>query len=316
MKGLQPIRLAGYQGGASILTAALTSLARNLDGGGVCIPHLQSDVTAYGESATSLFRSVENGERHIAYMASGYLSARVPELMVLDLPFTIRDRGAALAALDGEAGRVLREAVAARSNYHVLAFWDNGFRHISNAVRPIRHPSDCEGLVIRTLDSEVYRATLASLGFRPVTTDVMDLVRVVQEGTVHAQENPLTNLLSFELWRFHSHVTLTGHFFGVLLLVCQKQWYESLSPGQREELQHAVDDATAQQRRAAREQDHIALDRLRRHGVQLVAPDAVDHAAMRACTEAVRRRYAARLPASLLQAYTGCPDPDTVFASG
>ena len=82
------LNLAGYQGGASILTVALTALARRLNEGAVGTPHLLPDVTSCGESAASLFRSIEAGERHIGYMASGYLSARVPELAVLDLPFS------------------------------------------------------------------------------------------------------------------------------------------------------------------------------------------------------------------------------------
>ena len=135
---------------------------------------------------------------------------------VLDLPFSVQDRAAALAALDGHAGDLLRDAVARQSGFHVLAFWDNGFRHISNAVRPLRSPADCQGLVIRTLDSELYRQALGALGFKAITTDVKELVRVVQDGTVQAQENPLTNLLAFDLWKHHPHVSMSGHFFGVL----------------------------------------------------------------------------------------------------
>jgi len=299
------VHLAGYQGGASILTAALTTLARRLEHGSIGTPHLLPDVTEAGESAASLFASLEKGERQIGYMASGYLSARVPELAVLDLPFSVQDRAAAFAALDGTAGTLLRQAVSRQSGLHVLAFWDNGFRHVSNAVRPIRTPADCQGLVIRTLDSALYRRTLDALGFEAITTDVKDLVRVVQDGTVQAQENPLTNLLTFELWRHHPHVSLTGHFFGVLLLVAPRAWYETLDAGQREELQAAVDEATRQQRRSAAAQDETALERLRGHGVQVLGPQAIDLQALRSATQAVRAQSLAGLPAALVHAYLG-----------
>lgn len=303
MKTPSSLHLAGYQGGASILTAALTHLARRLDGSSVGTPHLLTDVTALGQSAGSMFDSIERGERQIGYMASGYLSARVPELAVLDLPFSVADRSAALAALDGNAGDMLREAVARQSGFHVLAFWDNGFRHISNAVRPLRAPADCDGLVIRTLDSELYRRALGALGFTAITTDVKDLIRVVQDGTVQAQENPLTNLLSFDLWQHHPHVSLTGHFFGVLLLVCPRSWHEQLDPTQREELQVAVDEATAKQRSSAAAQDVTALARLRAHGVQVIPAESMDVAALRQATAAVRQQYLGSLPAELVRAY-------------
>lgn len=297
------VQVAGYQGGASILTQALAQLVAQLDGGPLGPAQLQADVTAAGETAGALFNSVETGQRQIGYLASGYLSARVPELAVLDLPFAIEDRRAALAALDGEAGAMLREAVARQSGFHVLAFWDNGFRHISNAVRPLRSPADCAGLVIRTLDSQLYRDALGALGFQALTTDVKELVRVVQDGTVQAQENPLTNLLTFELWKHHPHVSLSGHFFGVLLLVCPRAWFAGLDRAQRQALQAAVAEATALQRQSAAAQDASALARLATHGVQVLGRDALDLPAMQRATAEVRQRCLASLPAELVRAY-------------
>lgn len=298
------IRLAGYQGPGSILTSALSRLSEGLQtsrAGLSCDTEI--DVTANDETANALFTSVENGSRHVCYMASGYLSARVPELGVLDLAFSVTDRAQALAALDGDAGHFLAAAVAQQTAYQVLGFWDNGFRHISNSVHPIRAPQDCQGLVIRTLDNAGYRAALAALGFVPRTTDVKDLVRVVSAGEVQAQENPLTNLLNFSLWRHHPFVSLTGHYFGVLLLVCNRAWFNALTTQQ----QHAVSDAatavTRHQRQLAAEADALALSELRSHGVEVLAPQELDMAALRAATVSVNRSARARLPPALLQAY-------------
>ena len=299
-----PIILAGYQGEASILTASLRALAEGLEAAGWDGPvELVPDVTQTGERAAELFASLEAGSRQVGYMASGYLSHRVPELDVLDLPFAVADRTQALAALDGAAGQLLRQAVERATGLRVLAFWDNGFRHVSNAVRPLRTPADCQGLVIRTLDSAAYREALAALGFEPMTTDVKDLVRVVASGTVQAQENPLTNLLTFSLWRHHPHVSLTGHFFGVLLLVCPRPWHEALDATQLRALDAAVAAATSTQRALAQHQDETALTALRAHGVQVLPPQELDMPALRAATTAVSQARRARLPTELVQAY-------------
>jgi TRAP-type C4-dicarboxylate transport system substrate-binding protein len=299
----QAVQLAGYQGDGSILTASLNSLARGLDGSGLAA-EVEADVTRRGGTVASLLASVESGERQVAYAASSYLSARVPELGVLDLPFSVTDRAAALRALDGEAGSLLREAVARRTGFHVLAFWDNGFRHLTNAVRPLRTPADCAGLVIRTLDSEHYRALLAALGFTPVTTDVKELVGAVESGAVQAQENPLTNFVGFGLWRHHPHVSLSGHLFGVLLLLCPPRWFEALPPSQRAALEEAVAGATARQRELAAGQDRDALATLRTHGVAVLGPDEIDLPAMRTATEALAARQRRALPAHLLNTYS------------
>ena len=300
------LRVAGYQGPSSILTQGLACLVKTLNSNG-----WKSDidwlpnVTDHQEKAADLFASIENGSRHIGYMASGYLSARVPELEVLELPFTVDNRETALSALDRSAGEMLTKAVGQKTGFHVLGFWDNGFRHLSNAVRPIQHPTDAVGLKIRTLDSSLYRATLDAIGFQALTSDVKDLVAWIQQDVVQAQENPLTNYMGFELWKHHPYVSLTHHFFGVLLLVCPLAWYDMLNQEERELLAHAVTTSTALQRQLAAEQDAITLARMQEMGVKVLSKDALDLKAFYKCVELVSLNARAQIPKDLLVAYLG-----------
>lgn len=300
------LRVAGYQGHSSILTQGLACLVKTLKSEG-----WQSDidwlpnVTDHQEKAADLFASIENGSRHIAYMASGYLSARVPELEVLELPFTVDNRETALSALDRSAGEILTKAVREKTGFHVLGFWDNGFRHLSNAVRPIQHPKDAAGLKIRTLDSSLYRATLDAIGFKALTSDVKDLVAWIQQDVVQAQENPLTNYMGFELWKHHPYVSLTHHFYGVLLLVCPLAWFQTLTQEERQLLAHAVNASTALQRQLAAEQDAIALARMNEIGVNVLTKDALDMQAFHKCVEWISFNASAQIPKDLIAAYLG-----------
>jgi TRAP-type C4-dicarboxylate transport system substrate-binding protein len=264
---------------------------------------VELDVLATGETAGSLFKSVAEGRREVNYMASGYLSEQVSELGVLDLPFHVTDRAAAFRSLDGEAGAMLRAAVAAKSNLRVLAFWDNGVRHVSNRVRPIRTPADCAGLVCRTIDSALYRASLAALGFVPRTTDVQVLRQVVADGEVDAQENPISNSNHFEIWKHHQHMSLTGHFFGIMLLVCNARWFEALGPAQQQAVAVAAQGVTEYQRKSAAQEDEDGVAFLRTKGVAVVLPQEIDLAAMRACCAPVAAQACANLPAELVAAY-------------
>lgn len=298
--------VAGYQGPSSILTQGLACLVQTLKSEGWksdidWIPN----VTDHQEKAADLFASIENGSRQIGYMASGYLSARVPELEVLELPFTVDNRETALSALDRSAGEILTQAVAQKTGFHVLGFWDNGFRHLSNAVRPIQHPTDAVGLKIRTLDSALYRATLDAIGFQALTSDVKDLVGWIQQNVVQAQENPLTNYMGFELWKHHPYVSLTHHFYGVLLLVCPKAWYDTLDPEERQLVAHAVNTATALQRQLAADQDAITLVRMHDIGVKVLNKDALDMRAFHQCVESISSNARAQIPKELIAAYLG-----------
>ena len=304
MSNLAAVSLGGYQGSGSILSASLTSLEQSLKACELFGPITTAlDVTAQGETAGQLFQSVNLGTRQICYAASGYLTAYASDLAALDLPFTVKNREAALAALDHSAGQWLSDQLGQNSSFKVLGFWDNGFRHISNSVRPLRTPTDMQGLKIRTLDSAIYRESLNALGFTAVTTDVSELKRVLKSGEVQAQENPLTNYNNFKIYENHPYVSLTGHFFGVLLLVCNRQWFDSLSAKQQHAVDAAAARATQQQRTLAAQQDSALLTELAQRGVQIISSSDLDMGAMRSVTAHIIERERQTLSKPMVQHY-------------
>lgn len=301
------LRIGGYQGPKSILTAGLARFAGALSetlGDAMAIDRLD-DVTDAGIPARDLFSGIETGAFQAGYMASGYLTAKVPELAVIDLPFSQTDRHAAYAALDGGAGRALRAAIHDRTGYRLLGFWDNGFRHLTNRAHPIRTCADCAGLVVRTLDNRIYQETMAAMGFAPVVTDVKDLREAVMTGRVDAQENPLTNSVVFELYQKHRHLSMTGHFFGAALFVCNADWFAGLPRASQQAVQDAADLATAEQRARAEAQDTEALAVLEGEGVAILRPEELDMAGFRAACAPIVARERAKLDPSLVAAYLG-----------
>ena len=215
----------------------------------------------------------------ICYFSASYLAARVPSLALFDRPFHFTDRDATYALLDGETGRQMSDEVARLTGFRVLAFWDNGFRHISNRRHPIRRPADCEGLRIRTLDNAQHQALFRRLGFEPVFIDIKDLVRAASDGTIDAQENPLTNIVNFELHRYHRFVSLTAHLLGVVLLLVNRARFDAWPGELRAAVQAAAAIATAAQRRDAAAEDDLCYRQLLAEGVQFVAPEQLDRAA-------------------------------------
>jgi TRAP-type transport system periplasmic protein len=294
-KGIK-LRLGGYQGMASVHTRGLQALASTFEQRmGEGTTSLIPSVTDHGHKASDLLTLTENGELDICYFASSYLAARVPALGVLDMPFQVEDRAHAFLKLDGDGGDRLVEAVADATGFRVLAFWDNGFRHISNAVRPIRHPDDCRGLTLRTLDNALHQEIFASFGFKPRFIDVKDLPRAVQTREVDAQENPLTNLVNFNLHKTHRHVSLTAHFFGVALLLVSKAAFDGWPLEFRQALAEAIASATVTQREAAAAEDVTCMDVLKKDGGEVVAPEDIDRDAFRAAVSGIIQRETDRI---------------------
>ncbi len=302
------IRLSGYQGAASVHTRGLLHLANLLSSAGLD-PEIVENVTAGGMTAKALFDDTERNEANLCYMASGYLTARVPSLAILDLPLTVSDRLRAHEALDGSTGQILSAEIARATDFHVLGFWDNGVRHMSNRLRPIRTPEDCSGLVIRTLDNELYQNTLKAFGFKPVVTDVRDLVQAVADGTVDAQENPLTNMLTFGLYEHHGYLSLTGHIFGVALLLCRADWFRALPPDVSAAITLAAHESTRAQRAWAMEEDQVALERLRSFGVDVIERHDLNMAGFKSAAAPVVAEAMSHLDGSLVKSYFGHREP-------
>src|SRR3974390_1974711 len=100
------------------------------------------NIMDFGYGAEDIMWLVEHGLLTLGYQSSSYLTDRVPELGIVDLPFLFPSLEAARAAMDGHLGAMLAERIEARVNYRVLGWFENGFRHISNQLRPVHSPKD------------------------------------------------------------------------------------------------------------------------------------------------------------------------------
>jgi C4-dicarboxylate-binding protein DctP len=294
------LRAAGYQGAASVHTRALGVLADSLKAADGFSVEVTPNVTVLGRKATDLFEMTETGELELCYFASSYLADRVPGLAALDLPFRFTDRTGMAAALDGPFGQALARDVAARTGFAVLAWWDNGFRHFTNRVRPLRHPRDCAGLTIRTMDSALHQASFRALGFIPRYIDVKDYPAAVRSGAVDAQENPLTNTVNFGVPDTHRFLTLSGHLCGVTVVLANAAWLAGLSPARHAALTAAFQTATVAQRGFAADEDARCLEIIRSAGVEVLGPGEFDRAAFAAATAGVASEASAQLDPDLL----------------
>jgi C4-dicarboxylate-binding protein DctP len=275
------ISFGGYQPPASVHTRAAQvfgeALRRAL--GDTVTFDVTGNVIEQGRKAADLLTMVESGDLSLCYFSTSYLADRVPEFALLDLPFIIDDRTKAYRILDGTLGALLKERLAAVSGFQVLSFWDNGFRHFSNREHPIRIPADCAGLRLRTLFSALHADVFRLLGFEPVALDVKDLLAAAADGSIDAQENPLTNTYNFGLHDHHPYVTLSSHFFGAAALLCNRRQLESWPQGVRDAVANAAATATEAQRRLAAEEDVTILEKLREAGTDIVALTRAERAA-------------------------------------
>ena len=103
------------------------------------------------------------GTIHLTVTSTGPLGGFIPEMNVLDLPFLFRDASHAYKVLDGEIGRGLLDKFDV-IGIKGLAFWENGFRHLTTSKKAVERPGDLKGLKIRVMENRVHQAAFRQLG--------------------------------------------------------------------------------------------------------------------------------------------------------
>lgn len=138
----------------------------------------------------------------------------------------------------------LNEQAAKESGIRILDMgWWYGERHLTSKTKQVVKPEDVKGLKIRTMDSPVAKAALASLGAATTPMAVSELYTALQLGVVEGQENPLNTIYSHKFYEVQKYVALTGHMAMNLILVTNEKFFQGLSPELREIFVKSMRDA-------------------------------------------------------------------------
>jgi TRAP-type C4-dicarboxylate transport system substrate-binding protein len=296
------IRLGGYGPPTTSFSRALRLIGDSLEaelGGGVVIRYVWN-IMDFGYRSEDILWLAESGVLTLGYQSTSYFTDRVPELGLLDLPYLFETRDAARAAMDGRLGEVLAGKIEAGMNLRILGYFENGFRHISNRLRPVRRPADLAGMRIRVLPSDIQVRTFELLGAIPMRMDLTEAIERIRAGTIDAQENPLANTVTYGVHKFHRFHTLTSHFYLSRPVFLHRPSYEAWPAELRQSMDAAVRQAVAFQRNLAIEEEAKAMAELRREGCEVLELDADGHAAFVAAVRPLRADARRLYPPALL----------------
>lgn len=216
----------------------------------------------------AMINGLLDGTLDLSANSQGAISKVVPEYVAIGMPFLFPSAEAAWAVLDGPIGRVLADRTADKG-LKLLGYWDNGIRHLSNDVRPVRVPADMSGLRIRTPPDPVTVDMIRVLGAEPRQIKWSDVHSALQQKVVDGQENPLVNILSGKLFQVQRYLSLTGHKYEVTPLVIARAKWDALPTADRSALQAAADEATIYQRNLSRQENTAAIAELQRQGMKV-----------------------------------------------
>jgi TRAP-type C4-dicarboxylate transport system substrate-binding protein len=298
-----PIRMGGYGPATTSFSRGLKLIGDRLTaafGDEVDIKYVWN-IMDLGYRAEDILWLVEDGLLTLGYQSSSYLTDRVPELGIVDYPFVFQTTPQARAAMDGALGQALARALEEKANYRILGWFENGFRHISNRLRPIRQPGDMRGMRIRVLPSKVHERTFQLLGAVPLRMDLTEAIAAIKAGTLDAQENPFANTVTYGVHKFHRFHSVTNHFYISRPIFFHRPTFDAWPARLQEEMREAVAAAVAFQRDLARTEDEEARAAIAAAGCEIAELDAADLSAFAAAVQPIYAEARALYPEQILK---------------
>jgi TRAP-type transport system periplasmic protein len=274
-------RMGGYAPATSSCSLALKMIGDELKtrfGNDIDVKYVYS-ILDLGYSGADFQWLVEEDFLTLAYHSTSHYTSMVPDLGIADLPFLFSDLRKARAAMDGELGGILTKGLEAHLNYRVLGYFENGFRHLSNSIRPVRTPADMKGMVIRVMASNVQARTFEIMGALPKIVELPEAIDGIRKGTLTAQENSFENTVIYGMHKYHRYHTMTNHCYLSRPIFVHRQAFESWPRELQTATQEAVRNAVVFQRDLHVKEEETAAVAIRKEGGEIIELTPEEHKA-------------------------------------
>lgn len=229
-------------------------------------------IEVYGSSQLGsqrdLLEGLQIGTVDITASSPAIISAVVPEVSVLDLPYMFSSKEQAYSVLDGELGKEIFANLEGQG-YTCIGVWENGFRHITNSKVAIHTPEDLEGLKIRVPESDVYLEMMKALGAMPTPMAFGELFTALQNGTVDGQENPVSQIYASKFNEVQQYMTLDGHIYATNPVLISNSAMEKIPEDMRQIVLDTCKEVTNWQRQLVAEKEDAMLKEMEDSGMEI-----------------------------------------------
>ncbi|MFM7332386.1 MAG: TRAP transporter substrate-binding protein [Brachymonas sp.] len=210
---------------------------------------------------------------------------------VLNFPFLFNTEKDADALLDSKFGADLLASLPGHDLIG-LAWWENGFRNLTNSRGPITRKQDLLDLKVRVMPNAMFSDTFQSLGAEPLKLPFPEVYANLKEGKVQAQENPLITIYASKFYEVQQHLTLSRHAYSAWVVMIGKPVWDSLSAEDRAILQSAALESSKYQRELIRARNAQMVDELKKLGMKVTEIDRTEQPIIRMATRKVIDKYA------------------------
>ena len=192
------------------------------------------------------------------------MSAYVPQLQTLNIPYILRDEDHFVRVLNGLEEEISR--LLAPHNFIAVGGQNMGFRHMLVRSRPVYEPADLRGLQMRG-PNPVYIEMFELLGSSGVTTDWTDVYTSLQTGVIDGMEASPDMIHSMRFQEQAQYLSKTFHIAASVYYFFNLNWFESLPADLQDIVMQSARDAAAYQNRIDLEAQEASLQKMIAEGV-------------------------------------------------
>ncbi|PAV28424.1 C4-dicarboxylate ABC transporter substrate-binding protein [Virgibacillus profundi] len=215
---------------------------------------------------------IQMGTIEMGLFGTGALQSLDERLIVEELPYAWPTREHAYNAIDGELGEALAE-ILKEQGMHTISWWESGYRHITNSVKPINSPSDLEGIKLRVPEAQLRIDTFDELGAMPTPMAFSEVFYGLQQNVIDGQENPLATIYDSKFYEVQEHLALTGHIWGSAVLTISESAWNDIPDEYKDIIAEKAEEWKEKEREMIREQDDELVKKLEEAGMKVTQPD-------------------------------------------
>ena len=224
--------------------------------------------------------AVQGGTLEMAIMNSGILASQVKEFAVFDFPFMFASSQEADTVVDGPFGKMMHAKLADKGIIG-LAYFELGFRQITNSRRALTKVEDIAGLKLRVIPNAINVDWVTALGANPTPMAFPEVYAGLEQKAIDGQENPFTVINANKFYEVQKFLAITNHQYNPQSVLISKKVWDTLSNEEKKILTDAAEEASRYQRQVAREQSGTALDNLKKSGMTVTEFSAAETAKFR-----------------------------------
>jgi len=209
------------------------------------------------------------GSVDIVIGGPSFAARSYPRFGIAYYPFIFRDGDHLLAYSKSPLFQEMVVEFRNKSGIQVTAYTYYGARHTS-AQKPFSQCADIKGLKIRVPDAPAYTATWQACGANPTPIAFAEVYLALQNGTVDAQENPLTTIEAKKFFEVQKSIMLTGHIVDGLVTMVAPHVWSTLNPAEQKIFTEVMQEAAARASAKVKKREAELIDIFKKKGLQVV----------------------------------------------